>query len=78
MSDKSPNFKALKLFMDADKIQLKEGEIAITNSKGDIVIIPQKYALEAQEMINEGCNRCLDGLVSSLLSDKVNDNKTEH
>jgi len=57
------------------KVEVEGGELAVRNSAGDIAIIPKKYRLEATEMIETGCFKCLDALIASLpsLSSKAQD-----
>ena len=48
------------------KVEVEGGELAIQNSNGDIAIVPKKYAIEVQGMIDDGCNDCIDDFVSKL------------
>lgn len=48
------------------KVEVEGGELAIKNGNGDIVIIPKKYRIEVEDMIEEECWGCIDKLVSTL------------
>jgi hypothetical protein len=50
------------------QVEVEGGELAVKNSHGDIAIIPKKYRLEAEGMIKDGCNDCLDSLIANLPS----------
>jgi hypothetical protein len=56
-------------------VEVEGGELAIRNSYGDLAIIPKKYKREVEDMIKDGCNDCLDALVSTLpkMSDYAQD-----
>lgn len=54
-------------------IEAEGKELVLRNSHGDMAIIPKKYRQEALDMIKEGCNGCLDNLISTL--PKVKDYK---
>lgn len=47
-------------------IEAEGGELILKNKAGDHVIIPKKYRKEVQDMIDEGCNDCIDALVDTL------------
>jgi hypothetical protein len=48
------------------KVEAEGKELVIRNNAGDHAIIPKKYRREVMDMIKEGCNSCIDNLVSSL------------
>jgi hypothetical protein len=50
------------------KVEAEGGELVLRNSHGDIAIIPAKYKLEVEDMVNGKCYRCIDNLVSTLPS----------
>lgn len=50
------------------KVEAEGGELVLRNSYGDIAIIPAKYKLEVEDMVNGKCYRCIDNLVSTLPS----------
>lgn len=52
--------------MAKKQVEVEGGEIAIRNSHGDIAIIPRNKVGEAEKLIKDGCNDCLDSLVSKL------------
>lgn len=47
-------------------IEVENGELALENEFGDIVIVPKKYAREVRDMIKEDCNSCIDSLAETL------------
>jgi hypothetical protein len=47
-------------------VEAEGRELVLRNSHGDMAIIPKKYRQEALDMIKEGCNGCLDNLISTL------------
>lgn len=47
-------------------VEVEGGELAIKNSFGDIAIIPKRYKLEVETMVEDECWECIDGLVSTL------------
>lgn len=55
------------------QVEAEGKELVLRNSHGDMAIIPKKYRQEALDMIKEGCNGCLDNLISTL--PKVKDYK---
>lgn len=48
------------------QVEAEGKELVLRNSHGDMAIIPKKYRQEALDMIKEGCNGCLDNLISTL------------
>ena len=54
-------------------VEVEDGEIALENEFGDIVIIPKKYVLEVEGMVEDGCHTCIDSLVDTLpkMADKA-------
>jgi hypothetical protein len=48
------------------EVEAENGELVLRNSNGDVSIIPAKYKLEVQDMIKNGCHKCIDDLVSKL------------
>jgi hypothetical protein len=49
-----------------DKIEAEGGELILRSKEGYIAIIPSKYRLEVLDMIKEGCEGCLNNLISTL------------
>ena len=47
-------------------IEAEGNELVLKNKAGDYVIIPKKYRLEVQDMIKDGCHKCIDSLVETL------------
>ena len=52
--------------MKAKKIEVEGSELILKNKAGDYVIIPKKYRLEVQDMIDNNCHSCIDALVDTL------------
>lgn len=48
------------------KIEVEGGELALKNSFGDIVIIPQKNRVEVEGMVKDKCWDCIDAFVNTL------------
>lgn len=48
------------------KVEAEGGELVLKNKKGDYVIIPKKYRVEVQGMIQDKCYGCIDALVETL------------
>ena len=47
-------------------IEAEGNELVLKNKAGDYVIIPKKYRTEVQDMIKDGCHKCIDSLVETL------------
>jgi len=47
-------------------VEAEGKELVLRNTHGDMAIIPKKYRQEALDMIKEGCDGCLDNLISTL------------
>ena len=48
------------------KVEVEGGEIALQNSFGDIIIVPKEYAREVGDMVEDGCDSCIDSFASTL------------
>lgn len=47
-------------------IEVEGGEILLRSDEGHYAIIPAKYAIEAEGMISEHCDDCLNDLINTL------------
>lgn len=54
--------------MSKQQIEVEGGELAMRNSHGDVVIIPKRDKKRVQQMIDDGCNDCIDSFVNTLPS----------
>ena len=48
------------------KVEAEGNELVLRNSAGDYAIIPKDKRKDVQEMLDNGCNDCIDRLVDSL------------
>ena len=55
--------------MSKQQIEVQGGKLNLTrNSHGDVVIIPKRDLKSIQQMIDDGCNDCIDSFVNTLPS----------
>lgn len=47
-------------------INVEGGEFVIRSQNGDIAIVPQKFRVEVEDMINSKCFTCLEKFIASL------------
>ena len=52
--------------MEGQKVQVEGGELLLMSDEGHFAVIPSKYRKEVMDMIEEGCNECLNRFISDL------------
>ena len=52
--------------MKKQNIEVEGGELLIMSKEGNFAVIPQKYRKEVEDMIEEGCDDCINDLISTL------------
>jgi len=57
---------AKKKTTKSSTIEAEKGELVLRNEAGDYAIIPRRYRREVQDMLKDGCHKCLDSFIATL------------
>ena len=52
------------------KIEVEGGELLLRSAEGHYAVIPAKYRREVLDMLEDGCEDCLNNLISTLPKEK--------
>lgn len=55
--------------MKNKKVEVEGGELLIMSKEGHYAVIPAKHRQEVMDMINEGCDDCVNSYIQTLPKD---------